>query len=343
MYAVTECARLTVDRKDLRFDEYDAAIEAGDWRTTLIGPVKGLWHMESLSVDGIRVQKFQDGAATTTVGVGRAGQVTLAIGLPGPAFAYINGVRLNCGRMTIIRPGECVAAYGGYHCRHVMLSLPVERFIDLIGCNNSSQTERLMSGPVGLKISHQHWQNMSDALTGVLRNAETDKSRHYRISQQAAIEELLTTFIGSAIRTLSAAGNTGRPQLARRLIIERTIEILNSPSYFDYSIAQMAQYVGISERTLRSVCRKYFGVCPKQLILFRQLQDIRTSLQQASPHEKVSRLTARYGVWDWGRFAVRYRKLFGEKPSETLACRPASSSIESEAYKQKICISAGYA
>ena len=28
MYAVTERARLTVDREDLRFDEYDAAIKA---------------------------------------------------------------------------------------------------------------------------------------------------------------------------------------------------------------------------------------------------------------------------------------------------------------------------
>ena len=343
MYGVTEYARLKLDRVDLQFDEYDASIEAGDWRTTLIGPVKGLWHMESFSVDGITLQKFQDGAATTTVGVGCAGQVTLAIGLPGPTLSYINGVRLNCGRMTIIRPGEGVAAYGGYLCRHVMLSLPVERFIDLIGCNNPSQTERLMSGPVGHKISHQHWQNMSDALTGVLRNAETDKSRHYRISQRAATEELLGAFIGSAIRTISAVGKTGRPKLARRLIIERTIEILNSPSYFDYSITQMAQYIGISERTFRSVCREHFGVVPKQLILLRQLHDIRTALQQASPHEKVSHLAAKYGVWNWGRFAVRYRNLFGEKPSETLACRPASSSVASKAHKQRFCISAGYA
>ncbi|MEE4146248.1 MAG: hypothetical protein V2I26_15700, partial [Halieaceae bacterium] len=32
----------------------------------------------------------------------------------------------------------------------------------------------------------------------------------------------------------------------------------------------------------------------------------------------VTAVAARLGMWDFGRFAIRYRRVFGERPSDTL-------------------------
>ena len=74
---------------------------------------------------------------------------------------------------------------------------------------------------------------------------------------------------------------------------------MNEPSYFRYSISEMAQHAGVSERTFYAVCLERFGVGPKQLIIFRQMNDIRQALQQATPGEKVSQIASRHGIWEW--------------------------------------------
>jgi AraC family ethanolamine operon transcriptional activator len=86
----------------------------------------------------------------------------------------------------------------------------------------------------------------------------------------------------------------------------------------------MAAYAQVSERTLREVVRAHYGLAPKSLVMLGQLQDIRDALKRAAPRETVSNIAARHGVWDWGRFAQRYRGVYGESPSETLANHSAT-------------------
>ncbi|NDC64863.1 MAG: helix-turn-helix domain-containing protein, partial [Planctomycetia bacterium] len=62
-----------------------------------------------------------------------------------------------------------------------------------------------------------------------------------------------------------------------------------------------------------------FGVAPKQYLLLRELHAIRRSLRSgAAADATVADALARHGVWEFGRFAARYRRQFGELPSETL-------------------------
>jgi AraC family ethanolamine operon transcriptional activator len=60
-------------------------------------------------------------------------------------------------------------------------------------------------------------------------------------------------------------------------------------------------------------------VSPKRLLILRQLHAVRRDLQRAFRGETVTQVALRHGVWELGRFAHRYKYLFGEYPSETLA------------------------
>jgi AraC family ethanolamine operon transcriptional activator len=141
---------------------------------------------------------------------------------------------------------------------------------------------------------------------------------------QAVVEELIGTFVGIAVRSDSPKPR-GRPRVSRGRIVSRVREFLDSPSRSPRPVAEMARCTRVSERTLRKALHEQFGVSPKRLLIPRQLRDVRNALLLASAEETVSRIATRHGVWELGRFARRYRELFGEKPSTTLAAAHAAA------------------
>ena len=77
--------------------------------------------------------------------------------------------------------------------------------------------------------------------------------------------------------------------------------------------------IGVPQRTLNSCCHESLGMSPKRYLLLRRMHLARQTLRNATPgRTTVTDTAARFGFWNFGRFAVEYRALFGEKPSETL-------------------------
>ena len=61
---------------------------------------------------------------------------------------------------------------------------------------------------------------------------------------------------------------------------------------------------------------------PKRYLMLRELHAIRSALRRATSSEAtVTDVLSSHGIWEFGRFATRYRRQFGELPSETLRRR----------------------
>jgi AraC family ethanolamine operon transcriptional activator len=111
----------------------------------------------------------------------------------------------------------------------------------------------------------------------------------------------------------------GRPMLLREEIIRRSMELLEQRKNQHVLISELVTKAKVSERTLRNAFNEYFGVSPCRYLQLRQLHQVYLALRTADPEEVlVSDVLFQYGVWDCGRFASRYRRLFGKPPSETL-------------------------
>jgi hypothetical protein len=66
-----------------------------------------------------------------------------------------------------------------------------------------------------------------------------------------------------------------------------------------------------------------------RLLKVRQLREIRSALLRGDPvADTVTRIAARFGVWDFSLFARNYRALYGEAPSQTLR-RPRDRRVRS--------------
>ena len=88
-------------------------------------------------------------------------------------------------------------------------------------------------------------------------------------------------------------------------------------------LAEICMAIGVLERTLETSCEEHLGMGPIRYLWLRRMHLARRTLIGADPsNTTVTQIATGQGFWELGRFAVSYKRLFGESPSATLH-RPA--------------------
>jgi AraC family ethanolamine operon transcriptional activator len=89
------------------------------------------------------------------------------------------------------------------------------------------------------------------------------------------------------------------------------------------NIATLCTALNVRPRTLEAAFQSCCGITPHRFFAVRRLNRARKLLTKARQEEhSVTDVALSLGITELGRFAVTYRKLFGEKPSETLKHKP---------------------
>jgi AraC-like DNA-binding protein len=84
-------------------------------------------------------------------------------------------------------------------------------------------------------------------------------------------------------------------------------------------LAEVCSAIGVPERTLRLHCMEHLGMGPHQYLWLRRMNLARRSLARSNAlTTTVTSIANDHGFAELGRFAVAYRRLFGEAPSTTL-------------------------
>lgn len=84
------------------------------------------------------------------------------------------------------------------------------------------------------------------------------------------------------------------------------------------SVEDLARAAGTSVRCLQENFRAFRGMTPMQYVRAQRLERVRAELRAGVPGTSVTAIALRWGFTQLGRFAVEYRRQFGESPSETL-------------------------
>ena len=84
-------------------------------------------------------------------------------------------------------------------------------------------------------------------------------------------------------------------------------------------VIDLSVALNVPLRTLQRIFHETVGMGPAHYMAARKLAKARAALLTADPSAtSVTTIACDYGFCELGRFAGAYRRMFGEKPSETL-------------------------
>ena len=178
--------------------------------------------------------------------------------------------------------------------------LPPIRFqprVDLSGPRNASFVSLL-----------QHFVDENDRPGGILESRPA----------VASFEQTLMTFLlfglehslSDTLRKPSAAAGTEQVRQVEEYIEAHALEPI------DMNV--LARVTGQSASAIYRAFRRHRDYTPMQFLRDVRMRIVRQRLMLAPPSESVTRIATQCGFMHLGRFAVEYRRRFGESPSATL-------------------------
>lgn len=102
--------------------------------------------------------------------------------------------------------------------------------------------------------------------------------------------------------------------------VKRTEEYMRAHAHEALTIEQLAEYAGVSVRTLFAGFRDFCGTSPMAYLRNIRLDKVHEELR-SQEHASVTDVAFRWGFAHLGRFAQEYKRRYGESPSATARFR----------------------
>jgi AraC-like DNA-binding protein len=139
----------------------------------------------------------------------------------------------------------------------------------------------------------------------------------HREVARALEQDLLHTLVNCLTSSDAHYGSARKRHHAN--IVARFEDALSAYPERYPKMPELCTAIGVPERTLRICCAEVLGMGPSRYLRLRRMSMVRAALRRADPATaSVSELARRHGFSEFGRFAVIYRRVFGEMPSTTL-------------------------
>jgi AraC family ethanolamine operon transcriptional activator len=306
--------------QEAAFDDFDAMAAAPRaWDQHYLKLTKGLFHG---SLHGAHTACMQVGWVSWSSGVLVTGTVprgVMTFGIPAlrSGLARTHGVAVRGDQIVSVTDrdelnftqpvgGELLALSLGYH----LLDLAAATFF------GEAWRDAVPKAPI-LTIRD------TDRLAAEFRQLHTAacEAEPARLAE-AGFGERLELAAAEAVAAQVAAQQPRRLVSAQRQRLARKVEdCLRANEFRPVGIAELCAAVGAPERSLHLACREHFGLPPVALLRVRRLHRARRQLLARGPATTVTRTATDWGFDHLGEFAMAYRKLFGESPSQTLRRR----------------------
>ncbi|MGD8854536.1 MAG: helix-turn-helix domain-containing protein, partial [Gammaproteobacteria bacterium] len=154
-------------------------------------------------------------------------------------------------------------------------------------------------------------------LNALLASTQADlQALHHPHAVRSMEEDLLAAFRQSLTLPTSAPRRVGRA--IRQGGLRRAVEYLRCTDSRSITVADLCAAARVTQRTLEYAFRETFGMSPLGFLHLRRYHAGRRDLLAADAKTvTVTEIAQKNGFYQMGRFAVRYKALFGESPSQT--------------------------
>jgi AraC family ethanolamine operon transcriptional activator len=277
------------------------------------------WNLGVIDLDGVKVIDGRNGG--TCLCQGACLSDTCAMFVPAPQLrSRAIGNRLEKENVAWVVPGEqfrisCVADLGWLgvmvNIGHVRRWLEDVQFCPHLLSSCAGRANAVFIERVGTLAIRT--QRVAANYPGTLRLSQVRDS----------LRTQLLDSVFFVLQSLEPEGNArpGRPRLGRHEILKRVLALMEERIDQPLHVGDLCAEACVSVATLQNMFSEQFGVSPHRYLMLRRLHSIHASLREAGPSDTVSSICARFGVWDFGRFATQHRRHFGLLPSQVLGTR----------------------
>jgi AraC-like DNA-binding protein len=169
-----------------------------------------------------------------------------------------------------------------------------------------------------INLSVGHGRNIARYAHMVLADIERGGESAYNAVARSSFEQFVTTEL-----LLSHPHNYhdimhGPAPLPTPRDVRRAIDYMRANLTEPLRLADVVGAAGVPARTLFKHFEECRGISPIRYLRDARLDRVRDALLRAEPEECVTKIAMDLGFSHMGRFAVEYRKRFGESPSRTL-------------------------
>lgn len=299
------------DLEQLASAQADAAMEHN---RTAAGPFR--MRMRVADFGMLRIQSNEASNNYIARGVMRADRFGLLLPTGGPAGGSLfNGTLVGPDDMVLARPGAEMLAHTRAGQAWAALVISEDAFDPPVaeawpsGAGTLLCAGRLRAAPALRRLAVEVGE-MADANPAALRAPAV----------AGAIVEAVSAGLAAA---LDAAPE--RPTRASRQhlrLVRGAMDYLETVLAHAVYSEEVGRALGVSPRVLNEAFSAVLGVSLHQYLRIRRLNLAHRRLRAAGEAALVKTVALDLGFWHLGRFALAYRELFGEAPSETLAGRP---------------------
>ncbi len=186
-------------------------------------------------------------------------------------------------------------------------------------------TGRSFSADFQFKIDMDLTRPVYQSWLGLLRYVLDDAEQPVPLSAHPASADHFSEMIMTALLTchphnasdlMSIAASPAAP-----VYVRRAEDYMMSRLAEQMTVDELVNASGTSARSLFSGFRKFRGTSPLAYFMDLKLARAHESLKFAKDNQTVSEIAMHWGFYHLGSFAQKYKKRYGELPSQTLARR----------------------
>jgi len=296
------------------FEAYAEAIQDVDMRWLQCRPDIPRWSICRLQPGPLHLQRCFDGSGNIAEGAVRQDGWVFLLTMAGQ-WDLANGQDFDSESVFVSPPGAefCVASHRArdwvtvFVPTNVLFPVPDEIPSGLL------VADRVVRPP------QSQLRQLRKTIVSYMAAAEANPSIVVKPKVASQFTEDICCLFQEMLETTEAGRSFARRFMRLRRLTSLTTELLKGAPNMSPKIAELAQDLDVSERTLRSAFADYCGMSPHKYIALARLNKARRLLCESDPTKiTIQSLAAEVGFWDCGRFAAKYRQVFGELPCETL-------------------------
>ena len=295
-------------------EDFQAALSAGGVAMLLVtGRGQFRARLTQVELEQMRWSAVEEALSRIAFVAIPAGAVLVAFALDGGPSPIWGGTEIRAGEMITFGPGQRVHARTVGRCHWGAIQASQRQLAEygraLTGARfvlpPAARWRPARAAARQLLHLHRAAIRMGEARAGAL----TDLQAAHGLEQQ-----LLHALIECLSDGAQEETTTGR---RHRDILARFEDLLVAEPFL--AMCEICAALGISERLLRTCCKKHLGMSLTSYRRFRAMQQVYRVLRSGSADAtSVSEVARRNGFFGLGRLAGNYRALYGELPSATL-------------------------